>query len=127
MKKWISNQDASDETKAVVAKIVRCMVSRTYPDKATFTKALNQAKRDNKLFAKNSLVAHVYQEMEARGEVDPHPQLLLLLRTKVGKSASGILSITVFTSPYPEYTDDQGRRRKQRFSCQVLPARWRAT
>lgn len=56
--------------------------------------------------------------MEARGEIQAHPQMLLLLRTKVGKSASGILSITVFTSPYPEYTDESGRKRKQRFSCQ---------
>lgn len=40
------------------------------------------------------------------------------LRIKKGKSHSGIISITVFTSGYPEYTDrDTGERKTQTFSC----------
>ena len=39
-------------------------------------------------------------------------------RIKRGKSHSGILSVTVFTSPYPEYTDAvSGERKRQEFSC----------
>jgi len=40
-----------------------------------------------------------------------------LLRIKRCKSHSGILSITVFTSPYPSYIDDSGRQRTQMFTC----------
>jgi histone acetyltransferase (RNA polymerase elongator complex component) len=40
-----------------------------------------------------------------------------LLKIKRGKSHSGILSITVFTSPYPSYVDGNGVMREQRFTC----------
>jgi ELP3 family radical SAM enzyme/protein acetyltransferase len=41
-----------------------------------------------------------------------------LLKIKHGRDYSGILSVTVFTSPYPEYIDEEtGERRNQSFSC----------
>lgn len=44
-------------------------------------------------------------------------RIMELLRIKRGKSHSGILSITVFTSPYPSYIDDNGVVKEQRFTC----------
>ena len=41
-----------------------------------------------------------------------------ILKIKDCKSNSGIISITVFTSPYPEYIDDEGNVVVQSFSCQ---------
>jgi len=41
-----------------------------------------------------------------------------ILKIKDCKSHSGIISITVFTSPYPEYIDDDGNVVIQEFSCQ---------
>ena len=41
-----------------------------------------------------------------------------LLKIKHGRDYSGILSVTIFTSPYPEYIDDEtGELRRQSFSC----------
>ena len=41
-----------------------------------------------------------------------------VLRIKRGKSHSGVLVVTVFTSPYPEYTDPlSGEVKKQKFTC----------
>lgn len=40
-----------------------------------------------------------------------------LLKIKAGKSHSGIISITVFTSPEPEYIDKHGVKQVQKFSC----------
>jgi len=39
------------------------------------------------------------------------------LRVKRGKSYSGVLVITIFTSAYPEYTDKNGTKVKNSFSC----------
>lgn len=39
------------------------------------------------------------------------------LRIARGKSHSGVLVITIFTSPHPEYTDSFGQKRQQAFSC----------
>jgi len=36
---------------------------------------------------------------------------------KASRSQYGILNVCVFTSPYPEYTDENGVKQKQMFSC----------
>lgn len=36
---------------------------------------------------------------------------------KASRSVYGILNVCVFTSPYPEYTDENGVKQKQMFSC----------
>ena len=43
--------------------------------------------------------------------------LHLLLRKKPFKNVSGVTTITVITAPFPEYIDENGKKRKQRFSC----------
>lgn len=43
--------------------------------------------------------------------------VLNLLRIKRCKSHSGVMSITVFTSPYPTYVDEEGTLKEQRFTC----------
>lgn len=40
-----------------------------------------------------------------------------LLRIKRGKSHSGVLVITIFTSAYPEYTNSEGEKVVKSFSC----------
>lgn len=41
-----------------------------------------------------------------------------LLRIKRGKSHSGIVSVTIFTSPEPSYVDAAGNTKTQMFTCQ---------
>ena len=71
---------------------------------------------------KNSVLYQVFlalqlREPEAYTEIDRRI-LQGLLKIKHGRDYSGILSITVFTSPYPEYIDEvTGEHRKQSFSC----------
>ena len=91
---------STDDSK--VERVVNDLVSKEYDGKAEFTKAVNILKRKHKLQVKNSEIRRVYDGMQADGRIPAHPQMALFLRTKGGKSASGILSVTVFTSPYPE-------------------------
>lgn len=60
---------------------------------------------------------HAYHSLVGRGEMEPCPKLQQLLVKKSSKSQSGVLVITVLTSPYPEYTKPGGERVKQAFSC----------
>lgn len=48
---------------------------------------------------------------------DELTELEYLLRICRGKSHSGVLVITIFTSAYPEYVDKNGVLQKQAFSC----------
>lgn len=43
--------------------------------------------------------------------------LKLLLRKKPFRNSSGVTIITVITAPFPEYTDKNGKKKKQKFSC----------
>ena len=89
-----------------------------FDSKKDFQKVVSKLKAKHKNVCKNSELYRVYKLLEARGEVTPHPQIGFFLRTKVGKSSSGILSVTVFTSPYPQYLDPvTGKLKTQRFSC----------
>jgi len=60
---------------------------------------------------------HAYHSLVARGAMAACPQLQQLLVKKSSKSQSGVLVITVLTSPYPEFTKPGGERVKQAFSC----------
>jgi len=47
-----------------------------------------------------------------------HEKLKSLLKIKGGRSHSGIISITIFTGPHPEYTNAAGEKVRQNFSCE---------
>ena len=89
-----------------------------FDTKKQFQKVVSKLKAKHKNICKNSELYRVYKLLEASGSVQHHPQLGFFLRTKVGKSSSGILSVTVFTSPYPQFVDPTtGKLKTQRFSC----------
>ena len=89
-----------------------------FDTKKQFQKVVSKIKFKHKCVVKNSEIYRVYKLLEARGDIKYHPQIGFFLRTKVGKSSSGILSVTVFTSPYPQYIDPKtGKLKTQRFSC----------
>lgn len=76
-------------------------------------------KRKYKFSGKRSFLFCVYLQLLERKEVANINEDVLrkTLMIKACKSWSGITSITVFTAAYPEYTDENGNRVKQAFSC----------
>lgn len=78
-------------------------------------------KQSQGLFVKNSILFQTYLGLVARGDFpnskEDQQKLADALKIKKGKSTSGVIVITVFTSPYPEYTKPDGTRAKQSFSC----------
>ena len=69
---------------------------------------------------KNSFLFQVYVLLKAQHDfsVEDEAYIRQVLKIKAGKSHSGIVSITVFTSGMPEWTDPiTGEQKKQIFSC----------
>lgn len=70
---------------------------------------------------KNSFLYHIFLNLSMNNpndyNADNHDKIRNILKIKNGKSHSGIISVTVFTSPYPEYTDDNGKVITQSFTC----------
>lgn len=98
--------------------LIRELVEMEFDSKSQFNEALHRLKNGHHLHCKNSELAVVYRQMLRDGEVERNEQVEFFIRTKIGKSASGILSITVFTSPYPTFLDEKtGKTKTQRFTC----------
>lgn len=80
---------------------------------------LNVLRRKYKFSGKRSFLFQVYLKLLQQNHVTNGNEVVLrkTLQIKACKSWSGITSITIFTSPYPEYTNEQGVKVKQEFSC----------
>jgi histone acetyltransferase (RNA polymerase elongator complex component) len=81
---------------------------------------LKMVKNKFKFSGKNSFLLAIFEIMKNTNMIDTNADVSTvrqLLRIKKGKSHSGVLVITVFTSPYPEYIDDNGETQIQAFSC----------
>lgn len=64
-----------------------------------------------------SFLFQIYNKLVERNELVKNDSIRLILQTKKGRSQSGVLVITIFTSPYPEYKNSKGEHIKQEFSC----------
>jgi len=73
---------------------------------------MRERKRHHCSFRKAQLL-HAYMRLVAKDEILPNPVLQQLLVKKSSKSQSGVLVITVLTSPYPRFGN-----KVQKFSCQ---------
>ena len=79
-------------------------------------------KRKHKFNNKKSFLFHVYLDLKRHGELAEcggacEEVLRKTLQIKGCKSWSGIVTITIFTSAHPEYTNAEGERVAQEFSC----------
>jgi histone acetyltransferase (RNA polymerase elongator complex component) len=76
-------------------------------------------KRKYSVIHKNSHLFRIAQHLldEKAISKEEFERLLQCFRIKRGKSHSGVLVITLFTSPYPEYIREDGTLIKQSFSC----------
>ncbi|CAM9643460.1 unnamed protein product [Phaeothamnion confervicola] len=101
------------ELRELLAKIVHCTEWREVEQ------CMLDFRRTHKFQPKKNVLWHLYQEQE-------HKNMMLekLLVKKGVRSLSGVLVVTVLTSPYPEYDAMEkrrkpqfGERKVQRFSC----------
>jgi len=78
--------------------------------------AMIRMRRRFKCVPKRSQVGHALAMLEVQGACPPQPLLRQLLVKKAGKSQSGVLVVTVLTSPHPSFGPPEDRK-TQRFSC----------
>lgn len=103
----------SKEQWPMFEEMVKELVDKKVESEAQFSKALLSLQRKFKLLPKKAQLLHVFNFMEQNGSIPKNSQLRKLLIKKSGKSHSGVLVITVLTSPYPKVGDTV-----QTFSCQ---------
>lgn len=106
-------------TAADVAKFQPIILSMCESNQPLEERQLRQLLRKYKCNHKRSFLFQIYLLLLKDGRISDEKQDIVrkTLQIKPCKSWSGITSITIFTSPYPEYTNDIGERVKQSFSC----------
>ena len=102
----------AEEELPVLEKVVRALAADVPPDARAFERDLLQHRKEHKITFRKASLHHVYHRLVGLGEIEPTEQLSSLLVKKSSKSQSGVLVITVLTSPYPTVDG-----KTQRFSC----------
>tara|TARA_Y100000389_G_C17469478_1_gene528991 strand:+ start:6411 stop:8114 length:1704 start_codon:yes stop_codon:yes gene_type:complete len=77
-----------------------------------YEKFIHKIQRKNKISLSKRYLINIYNQLELN-----NPVLHNIITKKNVRSHSGVIVITVFTSPYPEYIEN-GKKIIQQFSCQ---------
>lgn len=90
--------------------------------KVEFTNVLRKYKSLKPNNTRKSMILYILKHYLKKEEFaeDFHKYfelLMLLLRKKPFRNSSGVTIITIVTDPFPEYIDDRGNKKTQRFSC----------
>ena len=94
-----------------------CKLVRTLIDnKSHDPNEINQTKRTHGFAGKNSFLLQVCKQHNMF-TVEEYDILAYILRTKRGKSHSGVVVITILTSPTPTYINEHNETVTQDFSC----------
>jgi ELP3 family radical SAM enzyme/protein acetyltransferase len=93
--------------------------SQLITNREEMKKEIDRLGRKNKYIVSMCKVLSVYRSMASAGEIQYNPHIEKLLVTKTVRSLSGVVVITVWTSPEPTYTDPKtGEKVVQKFSCE---------
>ena len=97
--------------------IVNNLSQHTFKDKKHFTKILYKLRKIYKISPKMAQLFYIYRELRREKDLKENLSLEECLTIKSVRRSSGVMVITVLTSPNPEYKLDNRKIKKQRFSC----------
>lgn len=87
-------------------------INKEYCTRERMIHIINKIGRENKIIPSIRNLQYVYRKMILQNEIQHNKSFENLFRTKIIRSISGVVVITVFTSPYPETSHGI-----QMFSC----------
>ena len=102
----------SAEELPMLEEIVRSLAADVPVDARAFERELLRFRKAFKKSFRKASLLHVYHRLVGLGEIEASDDLARLLVKKSSKSQSGVLVITVLTSPYPVVDG-----KAQKFSC----------
>lgn len=90
---------------------------QSYESREDYDKQTNIFRKKYKFVPKKTDILKSYNSLLKEGLIEPNPSFYKFSMKKMGKSSSGVSVITILTSPTPEYTNINGDKVKQTFSC----------
>lgn len=106
----------SDENKYKLSIFIKELVESQCQTNQDIFKNVKELRKKYKLNPNKSQFNFVYDSLLKRGEIEENELLKKYFKAKTMRGLSGVIVISVITSPYPEYEKD-GELKKQNFSC----------
>lgn len=97
----ISPQNNSYASNSIYISIVKILATHTYTDKNSYYKFVASLKTKYNVNPKKFQLAAIYKNLVETCEIEPNKILENCLQIKPARSNSGVVVITIFTSPYP--------------------------
>jgi len=89
----------------------------TFNSEEEYKAAYNISKKKYKICPSKPTIRKIYNHLVSSKKLSPNQSFLKYTLKKRCRSSSGVSVITILTSPTPEYTDKNGNKVKQSFSC----------
>jgi ELP3 family radical SAM enzyme/protein acetyltransferase len=105
-----------DDLLEPLIKFVTDLCSKNYSSKKEFQREIRELKRKYHINPRNCQISYMYQLLLNQNTVT-NTEIKKHFKSKDSRGLSGVIVISTITSPYPEYTDKNGKKKKQRFSC----------
>jgi ELP3 family radical SAM enzyme/protein acetyltransferase len=98
-------------------KIINDLLTKTYSCIKDIDDEVLLLKRKYKCMANKRQMAQIYNKINQDKQHNNDDLFKRYFKVKETRSTSGVMVISVITSPYPEYLDENGVTKVQRFSC----------
>jgi len=109
--------DIEETVPSNLNEFVKELSSFVFDEEKDFQKRYNEMKVKYKLCPSKPQMRQMYNMLVVQGVILPNKGFLQYSLKRKCRSSSGVTVITILTSPDPEYTNFQGEKVKQSFSC----------
>ena len=106
----------NDELFEPLCNFVKGLCEDEYSSKREFNEKIRELKKIYHINPRKCQMSYMYELLLNQKTVS-NTQIKKYLKAKETRGLSGVIVISTITSPYPEYTDKNGKIKKQRFSC----------
>ena len=106
-----------DGKREVFINFVKELWKYNFENKKHFLKTLQKVRKKYKISPRMFQLFYIYRELRREHNLGENLSLEEHLTTKKVRRLSGVMVITVLSSPYPTYKLPNGKVKKQRFSC----------
>jgi len=96
---------------------VKDLSLKRYTSSSQVNEEIVNLKKKYHVSPKKAHLGYIYQKFFNNNLLQQNPVLEKALKGKAMRSLSGVVVISVITSPYPKYIDETGKEKTQRFSC----------
>lgn len=96
---------------------VKELTEDTYNNNKEITKKILSLRKKYHIDPRKSQISFMYRKLLNNNEIEENKNVEKHIKSKSMRGLSGVIVISVITSPYPEYIDSNNKKKKQRFSC----------